>query len=174
MSHQASLTDQLNDRLVVRSYADADHQLVEQLYTDGLLAGQIAANDTGADIENIHEAYFENETDHFWVADVDGNVVGMIGVAQDSEHKAEIRRLRVHRDWQRSEIAERLLETAVMHCKHHAFLKVVLDTRFDPDEALDLFDRIGFQHTRTKNIHDKDLLEFYVDLYREHRADEQE
>lgn len=172
MANSTSQTDPLSDRLVVRTYAEADHPAIEHLYTNGLLAGQIAANDTGADIENIDEAYFQRETDHFWVADVEGKVVGMIGVAQDTQHKAEIRRLRVDREWQQTDMAERLLETALKHCKHHGFLKIVLDTRFDPDEALDLFDKVGFQHTRTKNTTDKDLLEFYLDLYRQPRDEE--
>ena len=42
-----------------------------------------------------------------------------------------------------------------------------LDTRFDTDEAVDLFDKVGFQHTRTKALQEKELLEFYLDLYRQ-------
>jgi len=137
------------------------------LYTDGLLAGQIAPNDTGADIENIHEAYFQHDESHFWVAEVDGQIVGMIGVARDQEHTAEIRRLRVDPQFQQSTIGAKLIETALFHCNFHGYLKVVLDTRFDPDAVLDLFDRFGFQHTRTKNTGSKDQLEFYLDLYRD-------
>ena len=83
------------------------------------------------------------------------------------EHTAEIRRLRVRKEYQDSSIAGRLVETALMHCKQHGYLKLVLDTRFDASTAMDLFDRFGFQHTRTKNVSGKDLLEFYLDLYRQ-------
>mgnify|MGYP002624410219 FL=1 len=55
------------------------------------------------------------------------------------------------------------------HCTHHGYLKVVFDTRFDTDAAVDMFDRFGFQHTRTKAVQGKDLLEFYLDLYRQPR-----
>ena len=152
---------------MVRRFQSADQPAVTDLFTTGLLAGQIAANDTGADIENIEDAYFSQPRNHFWVAEVDGHVVGMIAVGHDHEHTAEIRRLRVAKDQQRSSIAVRLIETALTHCKHHGYLKVVLDTRFDPTSARDLFDRFGFQHTRTKNVQGKDLLEFYLDLYRQ-------
>ncbi|HEX7010042.1 MAG TPA: GNAT family N-acetyltransferase [Phycisphaeraceae bacterium] len=158
---------QADEGFVVRSYQPHDQAAVSHLYTAGLLAGQIAPNDTGADIENIPQAYFDSERHHFWVAEADGQVVGMIGVASDEPHTAEIRRLRVRPQDQHTAIAARLLETAVAHCKRHGYLKVVLDTRFERNAAMDLFDKIGFQHTRTRNVHGKEMLEFYLDLYRQ-------
>ena len=162
---QEPLTEQIQ-RLVVRSYCDGDHGVVANLYTNGLLAGQIAPSDTGADIEHIQDAYFSDPATHLWVAELDGRVVGMVGVVRDQEHTAEVRRLRVQKDWQQTPIGARLMETALGHCKQHGYLKVVLDTRFDPEAVLDMFDRFGFQHTRTKNVEGKDQLEFYLDIYR--------
>lgn len=155
------------ENLEVRTYRPGDQAAVSRLYTDGLLAGQIASNDTGADIDNVKHAYFEEPSNHFWVAEVEGQVLGMIGVARDQEHTAEIRRLRVDKAWQHTNIGAELLKTALRHCRHHAYLKIVLDTRFEQSAALDLFDRVGFQHTRTKSLHGKDLLEFYLDIYRQ-------
>lgn len=159
------------DSLIVRTFQEGDQSAVSRLYTEGLLAGQIAANDTGADVENIHEAYLAEPESHFWVAEADGHVLGMIGVARDREHTAEVRRLRVEKRYQGGPIGVKLMETALAHCKRVGYIKVVLDTRFDPDAVLDLFDKFGFQHTRTKNMHDKELLEFYLDLYRQPRQD---
>lgn len=152
--------------LTVRSYLESDQSAVMRLYNEGLLAGQIAPNDSGADLDYIHEAYFNDDRHHFWIAETDGLVLGMIGVAADEDHTAEIRRLRVDRAFQGSGIAPVLLETAIAHCKHHGFLKIRLDTRFERDAAVDLFDRVGFQHTRTKAAPGKEMLEFYLDLYR--------
>lgn len=152
--------------VTVRSYAESDHDQVTQLYNDGLLAGQIAPNDSGADLDYIREAYFDDDRHHFWVAESNGRCVGMIGVASDEDHTAEIRRLRVAKDLQQTPTAARLLETAINHCKHHGYLKIRLDTRFEKDEAVDLFDRVGFQHTRTRPTPGKETLEFYLDLYR--------
>ena len=154
------------DDLSVHTFETTDQEAVSRLYTDGLLAGQIAPNDTGADIENIHDAYFDDDRHHFWVAKVSGKLLGMIGVASDEPHTAEVRRLRVAHDYQHTNIAPLLLETAINHCKHHGYLKVRLDTRFERNAAVGLFDRAGFEHTRTKSLHGKELLEFYLDLYR--------
>ena len=164
--------DSVNDRLNVRSYCETDHSIVAELYTGGLLAGQIAPSDTGADIENIQDAYFADPASHLWVAELDGKVVGMIGVVRQPDHTAEIRRLRVNKRWQQTSIGGQLMETALAHCKHHGYLKVVLDTRFDPAAVVDLFDRFGFQHTRTKTVEGKEQLDFYLDIYRHPSEDE--
>jgi len=161
-------------KLIVRTYQDSDQKAVERLYTDGLLQGQIAANDTGADIENIHEAYLSDPSSHFWVVEGDGQegvIMGMIGVAREGEHTAEIRRLRVDKAYPQELIGGMLFETALSHCKRMGYLKVVLDTRFRRDAILPLFERFGFQHNRTKTHQEKDLLEFYLDLYRGPKKD---
>ena len=152
--------------ITIRTFEPKDQAAVSRLYTEGLLAGQIAPNDTGADIENIRDGYFDDPRHHFWVAAVNGQVEGMIGVASDEPHTAEIRRLRVNGPLQSSEVGSMLLETAIAHCKRNGFLKVRLDTRFERSAVMDMFDKSGFEHTRTKSVHGKDLLEFYVDLYR--------
>ena len=161
------------DQLIIRRFEPDDQAAVSRLYTEGLLTGQIGPNDTGADIENIEHAYLEEPSNHFWVAEIQGQVVGMIGVAREDKHVAEIRRLRVERSDQATPLAAKLLETALSHCHQHGYLKVVLDTRFDSDAAIELFDRFGFQHTRTKPIAGKQLHEFYFDIYRQSNLDRQ-
>ncbi|MEM7624754.1 MAG: GNAT family N-acetyltransferase [Planctomycetota bacterium] len=152
--------------LKVRSYTAADQTDVMRLYDHGLLVGHIAPNDTGADIDNLFEAYFDEPRHHFWVAVLGEAIIGMIGVGSDEEHTAEVRRLRVEPDHQAGPIAEKLLETALNHCKASGYLKVRLDTRLEKTEAMDHFNRIGFQHTRTRTAPGKEVLEFYLDLYR--------
>ena len=50
---------------------------------------------------------------------------------------------------------------------------MVLDTQLDPGAPIvEMFDRFAFQHNRTRNVQGKELLDFYLDLYREPRADE--
>lgn len=159
--------------LVVRSYRADDQCAVSHLYDHGLLAGQIAPNDTGADIDDVGMAYFSDEGNHFWVAELDAAVVGMIGVAREEHHQAEIRRLRVAKQHQHLPIATALIEAALAHCKKHGYLKIVLDTRLSTQsDAIAVLERAGFQHTRTRNPHGKEVLEFYLDLYRKLEGDQ--
>jgi ribosomal protein S18 acetylase RimI-like enzyme len=171
MSHDAP--HEILSRLTVRTYRPSDQPAVSRLYTDGLLAGQLAPNDSGADIENIKAGYLDSPKSHFWVAELDGHVVGMIGVASEEGHTAEIRRLRVQKEQQHSPIAAKLVEMALAHCKHHGYLKVILDTRLESGTAQELFERFSFHHNRTKSVHGKDLLEFYLDLYRAPKKDKE-
>ena len=117
--------------LTVRTVTTEDLTHVMRLYDQGLLAGQIAPNDTGADIDNLFEAYFDQPRHHFWVAELSDSIVGMIGVGSDEDHTAEVRRLRVEPTHQSGPIAEKLLETALNHCKSSGYLKIRLDTRLE-------------------------------------------
>lgn len=160
------------DPIVIREYQPDDQPHVARLYTEGLLEGEIPPNDTGADIENITEAYLHDPQASFWIAEYDGEVAGMIGVAPDEKDIAEVRRLRVDPKFWGKAIRRRLLETALSFCQHHGYLKVVLDTRFERGPAMELFERFGFQHHRSREVPGKELLEFYLDLYRERKPDD--
>jgi len=160
------------DQVEIRTYRRADSDAVRRLYEQGRLAGQEMPNDTAADIDNISEAYLAPDRAHFWVADYAGRVVGMIGVAEDERDLAEIRRLRVDPDYQGQGVANKLMETALSFCRHHDYLKVVLDTRLERGPAMDIFDRFAFQHNRTRDVGGKEVLEFYLDLYREPRQED--
>jgi len=165
------------ERVAIRTYQPPDHAAVARLYTVGLLAGQIPDNDTGADIDNIAEAYLDTDRANFWVAEYDGGIVGMVGVAEDEPNVAEIRRLRVEPDLQGAGIGLKLMETAIAFCRHHGYLKVRLDTRLEQTQtglAAQLFDRFAFQHNRTREVAGKAVLEFYLDLYREPRDEDEE
>jgi N-acetylglutamate synthase-like GNAT family acetyltransferase len=153
---------------LIRTFGSADASEVAELFETGILAGQLAPNDTAADMDNILDAYLADPRHHFWVAvqQTTGDLVGMIGVASDEHDTAEIRRLRVRQDHQHGPMPGLLLETALNHCRKHSYLKVRLDTRFERCDALATFERIGFRHTRDRVAPGKDVLEFYVDLYR--------
>ncbi len=157
--------------VVTRVFQPEDQVACLVLFYEGMLGGEIDPYDTASDVENIAQVYLADPMDRFWVAQSQDQIIGMIGVAHDDRHTAEIRRLRVHKDWQQTDLPAHLLQTALGHCRHCGYLKVLFDTRFEKDAALDLFTTFGFQFTRTKNAHGKDLLEFYVDLYNRMRGE---
>lgn len=158
-------------KISMRLVVDDDHDAVRDLFESGLIEGFVADNDTGADMENIAEAYFSDEGQSaLWVADYDETVIGMIGVQKTSEHGAEIRRLRVRSDFRRQGVGAKLMEQALAFCLHHSFLKVSLDVRIERGPAIALFEKFGFQLNRTREVNGRRLLDFYLDLYREPMA----
>ena len=150
----------------IRGYRSADAQVCKRLYQEGPIGGKIASNDTGLDIEDIEKAYLNASGGRFWVAENDGGeVVGMIGVQAHESGVGEIRRLRVRKDHRRKGIGTALLETAIRYCKDMHHLKVKLDTFIDREPAMKLFEKFKFRHSRTREVNQKTLLYFYLDLY---------
>lgn len=155
-------------QLVIEAAIEGDHAAVLALFREGLDEGQVPLNDTGADIENLHAGYFADDgASGFWVARYHGTVVGMIGVQRTSSNVAEMRRLRVHRDYRRRGIGTKLMERAVAFCQEQGYLKVTLDVRIEREPAIKLFEKFGFSLSRTREVDGRRMLDFYIDLYRE-------
>ncbi len=149
----------------IRSFHPADHAAVKALYVDGMLGGKLADNDTGFDIDDVNLAYMSTPGSHFWVAESDGKIVGMIGIQQLDAGVGEIRRLRVDRDYRRRGIGSAMLQRALEFCRDQGLLKVTLDTYIEREPALKLFEKFNFRHDKTRETAGKQLLFFYLDLY---------
>ena len=151
--------------LQIRSFRPADQSACIRLYDEGLISGVLADNDTGADLDDIQTNYMKCRGSHFWVAEADGAVVGMIGVQHHDTGSGEIRRLRVARAHRRRGIGSALVEAALRFCEERNYLKVTLDTFMEREPAIRLFEKFRFRHFRTRNVAGKDLMYFLLDLY---------
>ncbi len=167
----ANPADFSSDKVKMRLVCPQDHAAVRELFRAGLIEGYIADNDTGADIDNIDEAYFSDEGHSaLWVASYEDDIIGMVGVQKTSDHEAEIRRLRVRPDFRRLGLGTKLMEQALTFCQHHSYLKVTLDVRIERAPAIALFEKFGFSLNRSREINGRRTLDFYLDLYREPSA----
>lgn len=151
----------------MRPFERKDQPACQALYRDGLLdGGQIAANDTGYDVDHIGAVYMKCPGSHFWVAEShSGEIVGTIGVQHYDDGVAQIRRLRVRGDYQRRGIGTALLETALRFCHEKNYLKVTLDTFVERSAAVRLFEKFRFRLDHTRQVGQKELAYFYFDLY---------
>ena len=76
------------DEVVLCLAGDEDHSTVRELFKAGLLEGHVPANDTGADVENLREAYFSDEGQSaLWVAQYKDQIIGMVGVQRSEERR---------------------------------------------------------------------------------------
>lgn len=150
------------------SAENQDHAAILALFRKGLIEGHVRENDTGADVENLRDAYFADDRESgFWVARHQGEVIGMIGVQKTSDNTAEVRRLRVHEQYRRMGVGTRLMERALAFCQEKGYLKVILDVRIERAPAIALFEKFGFSLARTRELDGRKMLDFYVDLYRD-------
>jgi ribosomal protein S18 acetylase RimI-like enzyme len=167
-SSSDSAGDFLRGEVVIRSAEASDQPHLRELFREGVIEGLVGDNDTGADIDNLREGYFSDDGQSgFWVADYRGLVIGMVGVQKIADNSAEVRRLRVRSTHRRHGIGAMLMEKALAFCKHHAYLKIVLDVRIERGPAIALFEKFGFALNRTREIDGRKLLDFYLDLYRD-------
>ena len=156
------------DDVLIRPAQEEDYSAVRELFRAGLHEGMVPDNDTGADVETLYDAYFSDDgQSNFWVARYDDVVVGMIGVQKTSQDTAEVRRLRVREGHRRHGVGTKLVEQALTFCRHHSYLKVILDVRIEHGPAIALFEKFGFQLARSREVGGRKMLDFYFDLYRD-------
>lgn len=153
----------------IRTFCPGDSSACQRLYAAGLVDGRGTDNDTGADMDRIEQAYLR-AGGHFWVAEsVDpasaGTVVGMVGVQQEADGSAEVRRLRVDERHRRRGIGTALVDRALRFCHENGNLRIILDTYMEREPAIRLFEKFQFRHGRTRRVGERDLLYFYLDLY---------
>ena len=167
------MPEQPHNAFTIRDFRPDDLPACRRLYVEGLIAGKLAENDTGFDIDDIEWAYMKPPGNHFWVAQTASDppeVVGMIGVQAHEAECGEIRRLRVRSDHRRKGIGSALVEAALRFCQEKGYLKIELDTFVDREAAIRLFEKFRFRHSRSRKVGDKELMYFYRDLYTgEHR-----
>jgi GNAT superfamily N-acetyltransferase len=156
---------------VIRPWRPADQSAVWRLYAEGRLMTHELPGDEPRDLRLLVQTYFQQETNHFWVAEFNGRVVGMIGVRQLDRHAVEVRRLRVEISQRNSDLALRLVSTAVEHCRRQGVLKLVLNTRLARQTIDALLHEKGLVYGRQRFIDGKMVLEFYVNLYQKLHSD---
>ncbi|MDP6986932.1 MAG: GNAT family N-acetyltransferase [Phycisphaerales bacterium] len=154
----------------IRTATDQDIPVLRELFENGVFESQVHDNDTGADIEQLQDAYFSDAAQGgFWVATRDEVIAGMIGVQRLDDSVAEMRRLRVRPQFRRQGIATALMTHAIRFCRANDYLKVVLDVRVERQPAIQLFEKCGFYLARAREQDGRRTLDFFVDLYSDPR-----
>jgi len=154
--------------VVVRRARPGDQDAISCLY-EMAPAGE-RFRDDGEDVRDITGFYLSDGDDgsSFWVAEAsDHGVIGMVGVRREGESMAKMRRLRVHQDWRQRGIGKRLVREALGFCRDRGYVKVALQAEVEQEAAIALFKRFGFQLTRTRTVGEIEVMEFYMDLYRD-------
>ena len=153
----------------IRSFEDDDYYEVRALFERSLL--EFSGNYETAmesyvqssledDLIDLRTHYFSSLKSHFWVAEVGGEVKGMVGVQSTGEGTAELRRMSVAREVRRLGIGSRLLEVAEDFCKGlgHKRLKLTTVTLLVP--AIALYENCGFTLQGTEQYGDITGLHF--------------
>jgi N-acetylglutamate synthase-like GNAT family acetyltransferase len=136
-----------------------------RLNRGGVLPGGGQADRSLDDLNRMEKTYFGRPQDHFWVAEANGRLVGMIGLVQRRPHVAVIRRLRVAPVWADTDLGRRLVKRALWHSWLHGAVKVVIDAPCDVNWAIRFLGELGFRYTCVRNRDGRDQIDFYPTLY---------
>lgn len=102
------------------------------------------------ELSRIPAYYLGKAGQGFWVAEVDGAVVGMIGVERHSGTEAELRRMAVDSAYRRRGIGRELLLTAERFCLQQGCRTIALSTAEFQVAAIRLYEKHGYQRVRTE------------------------
>ncbi|MDA1218442.1 MAG: GNAT family N-acetyltransferase [Chloroflexi bacterium] len=144
--------------LTIRTFKLTDAEDVRQLFTQGMLdfaQGTDLENRVRSyidrslsdDLADIPSNYQNHPSNNFWVADLSGEVKGMVGIQKHNDDEAELRRMSVAGDARRQGIGWKLLETVEDFCHEQGYSQIFLTTSSPLVAAIAMYQRYGFQLT---------------------------
>jgi ribosomal protein S18 acetylase RimI-like enzyme len=136
--------------LEIRRYQQQDNEVVKELHYAGLL--QMGVNraynpNYDYDIDDIEHTYINNEGD-FLVGLEGQNIVVIGAIRKETQRKAEIKRIKVRREYQRRGYGEAILSRLIERAKELKYEELYLDTLASNMPAQALFEKHGFTQTQ--------------------------
>ncbi len=134
--------------LEIRQYLSRDHDEVWDLHNVALR--QIAAHAGNGpwdnDLHNIQTIYLDNGGE-FLVGLLDGQIVAMGAIRRLADHKAEVKRMRVHPNHQRKGFGQQILSALEFRAEELGYSALSLDTAVIQTAAQQLYLKNGFHET---------------------------
>lgn len=107
--------------------------------------------------EGRHVAFADIERNFigFWCLFDDEQLIGTVAVKRLSENVCELKGMYIYKKYHRQEFGRRLAETAVNFAREMGFGKMVLDTVSTYENAMRLYEKLGFVPTERYNDNQK-------------------
>ena len=132
--------------LVIRRYKQDDHDAVWELHNIALWkVGAHAGNGPwDDDLHKIEEVYLDNGGE-FLVGLLAGRILAMGAIRRVTGEKAEVKRMRVHPDYQRRGLGQQILTALEARAREIGYRTLVLDTAVVQTAAQQLYLKNGFR-----------------------------
>ena len=131
--------------VMIRKCQESDQRDVCELVV-GIMAREFpkeAATFPTQDLEDISTSYGQLG-EAFFVASINGKIVGTVGVKQEDKRTALLRRLFVDSRYRREKIGSRLVERAVQFCREVGYEELIFKTTSTMNSAVQLCEKRGF------------------------------
>jgi ribosomal protein S18 acetylase RimI-like enzyme len=93
---------------------------------------------------------FDPQRDGFWIAELDGNVVGAIAIVHKAKESAQLRWFILHPAYRGLGLGRELMTYAVNFCRDKGYKRVFLWTFDELHAAIHLYRSFGFERTKRK------------------------
>ncbi|GAA6224891.1 N-acetyltransferase 8 [Lates japonicus] len=132
------------------------------------------------DLNNISETYLRQKDSCFWVAEIDGRVVGTVACLPNENVPdcLELKRMSVRRSHRGMGIAKALCRTVADFTRDKGYASVVLFTSVVQTDAQKLYEHMGYEKIRefvvpelVAKIMNFTLFEYRLDLQRDKKRD---
>jgi GNAT superfamily N-acetyltransferase len=151
--------------MLIRAYREQDHEAVVRLVRDVLTEFGFAAHVGGAerDLGALGERYGGSRAG-FWVAEVDGVIVGTVAVRPKDDTTCELKRLYLRADRRGTGLGQALYAHAESFAREAGYEGIWLDSSRRFGRAHRLYERNGFVLRATldnewaDNVYDKALV----------------
>ena len=160
--------DILSDKVIVRQFEPSDQERCIELFRLGLCSYTKPPMDKlqpwfvdlklKEDMGNIQQHYIEKDNANFWVAVLNGVVVGCVGampdihVHGDSDASLELIRMSVDPSIRRKGVGSLLIKQVENYAKANGFFKVSISTLVWMTPACSLYERNGYVRKKIKKF----------------------
>lgn len=134
----------------IRDYRNEDHEQLVAMITS-VLAEYGMSLDLGGpdkDLTNMQEAYFGGGG-AFLVAEIDGSIIGSVGVGKVDDRTSRLRKLYVLRAHRGKGVGRMLIEKAIEHAVSYGYETLELEVSQKHRRAIRLYEKLGFKKSDT-------------------------
>jgi len=130
----------------LRRYTPTDREAVEYLHVHAIqqAGAYLGRGPWDDDVYAIEETYLNNQGE-FFIGEWDGIFVAMGALRRTSPERAEIKRMRVHPDYQGRGIGQIILSELEAHARALGYKTLHLDTSIVQMAAQKLYEKNGFR-----------------------------
>lgn len=133
--------------MIIREMTKEDNAKVKEIIQDSLKSLGLAIPGTAyfdPQLNDLHRYYHDLKHANYWVVEMEGEVVGGVGIAPFNDDKiCELQKLYVSSKAQGLGYGKNLMETALSFASKH-YEKCYLETKHDLKTACILYEKFGF------------------------------
>jgi ribosomal protein S18 acetylase RimI-like enzyme len=143
----------------LRRYTPADREAVEYLHVHAIqqAGAYLGRGPWDDDVYAIEETYLNNQGE-FLIGEWDGIFVAMGAFRRTSPERAEIKRMRVHLDYQGRGLGQIILSELEARARAMGYKTLHLDTSVVQVPAQKLYEKNGFREVGRDKYHDLEVI----------------